>query len=220
MSRAITLGRWLRGFVFVAVALYLCCAKFSVAQSDAKSGSDAKSASGSLPTIRIRAGSTTPFKDSQGNTWLADVESKEGGFEGGETIDRESDLEIKNTKDPGLYRSEHYSMESFSWKVPNGKYVVKLHFAETYDDISGPGDRVFSFNVQGKEFKDFDIWKKAGGPKRAYVESVPVDITDGKLKITFTANVQNPAINGIEIIPADKVSSDSASSDKATPTEK
>ena len=65
----------------------------------------------------------------------------------------------------------------------------------------GPGDRVFSFKVLGKEFKDFDIWKKAGGAQKAYVESVPVDITDGKLKITFTADVQNPCINGIEIIP-------------------
>jgi hypothetical protein len=29
-----------------------------------------------------------------------------------------------------------------------------------------------------------------------------VDITDGKLDITFTPKVENPQINGIEIIPA------------------
>jgi len=157
-----------------------------------------------LPTVRIRAGASTPFKDHDGNTWLADATNKDGGFDGGETIDRPDDMEIQNTKDPGLYRSEHYSMDSFTYTLPNGKYIVKLHFAETYDGIGGPGDRVFSFKVQGKEFKDFDIWKKAGGAQKAYVESVPVDITEGKLKITFTADVQNPCINGIEIIPADK----------------
>src|SRR5690606_17968686 len=92
-------------------------------------------------------------------------------------------------------------MESFSWNLPNGKYVVKLHFAETYEGIGGPGERVFSFNVQGKEFKDFDVWVKAGGFARAYVETVPVEVTDGKLTITFTPNIENPQVCAIEIIP-------------------
>ena len=92
-------------------------------------------------------------------------------------------------------------MDSFSWPVPNGKYVVKLHFAETFEGITGPGERVFSFNVQGHEFKDFDVWVKAGGPLKAYVETVPVEVTDGKIKITFTPKVENPQICAIEIIP-------------------
>ena len=93
-------------------------------------------------------------------------------------------------------------MTKFTQALPNGKYVVKLHFAETYDGITGPGQRVFSFNVEGKEFKDFDAWAKSGGFARAYVETVPVEISDGILDITFTPNVENPEINGIEIIPA------------------
>ena len=92
-------------------------------------------------------------------------------------------------------------MDSFSWPVPNGKYAVKLHFAETFDGITGPGQRVFSFKVQGHEFKDFDVWVKAGGALKAYVETVPVEVTDGKIKITFTPNVENPQINAIEITP-------------------
>jgi hypothetical protein len=78
---------------------------------------------------------------------------------------------------------------------------VKLHFAETYDALNTAGARVFSFNVAGHEFKDLDLFVKTGGIQRAYVESVPVDITGGKLNITFTANVENPVINAIEIIP-------------------
>ncbi len=149
--------------------------------------------------IRIDAGSDTNYVDSEGNTWLADQ-----GFADGEVITRDNDMPIANTKDPALYRTEHYDMTSFSENVPNGKYTVKLHFAETYDGITGPGDRVFSFNVGGQpEFKDFDVWVKAGGPQRAYDVTVDnVEVTDGKLVITFTANVQSPEINGIEIIPA------------------
>jgi len=37
--------------------------------------------------------------------------------------------------------------------------------------ITGPGQRVFSFKVQGHDFKDVDLWVKAGGPNRAYIES-------------------------------------------------
>lgn len=145
--------------------------------------------------IRIKAGSAETFKDSAGNVWSSDQ-----GFSGGDMIER-PDLSIANTTEPGIYRSEHYSMDSFSCPLPNGKYLVKLHFCETYDGIDGPGQRVFSFNVQGREFKDFDVWAKAGGGLKAYVESVPVEIKAGNLKITFTSNVENPQINGIEILP-------------------
>ncbi len=145
--------------------------------------------------IRIKAGNSEPVKDSEGNVWMADQ-----GFEGGQTIAR-LDLQIANTKSPDLYRAEHYSMDSFSWPVPNGKYVVKLHFAETFEGITGPGGRVFSFNVQGKEFPEFDVWVKAGGFLKAYVETVNVEVTDGKIKVTFTPKVENPQICAIEIIP-------------------
>ncbi|HLZ54663.1 MAG TPA: malectin [Verrucomicrobiae bacterium] len=154
---------------------------------------------GAPKIIRIDAGSDTNYVDSEGNVWLADQ-----GFADGEVITRDADLPVANTKDPALYRTEHYDMTSFSENVPNGKYTVKLHFAETYEGVTGPGERVFSFNVGGQhEFKDFDIWVKAGGAQRACEVTVDnMDVTDGKLVITFTANVQSPAINGIEIIPA------------------
>jgi hypothetical protein len=93
-------------------------------------------------------------------------------------------------------------MTGFSYPVPNGKYTVKLHFAETYEGIGGVGERVFSFNVEGHEFKDFDVTAKAGGVLRAYVETVPVEVKDGKLDISFTSQIENPEINAIEIIPA------------------
>jgi hypothetical protein len=146
--------------------------------------------------LRIKAGQSIAFTDSSGNVWQADQ-----GFADGDTIER-PDVVIASTKDPGLYQSEHYGMSSFSCKLPNGKYTAKLHFAETYEGITGPGERVFSFNVQGHEVKDFDVWAKAGGPNRAYIERVPVEITNGQLKITFTSNIENPQINAIEIIPA------------------
>jgi Malectin domain len=148
------------------------------------------------PPVRIKAGASNSLKDADGNTWLADR-----GFTDGETTER-PDVQITNTKTPALYQSERYSMAAFSYPVPNGKYIVKLHFCETYEGITGPGQRIFSFNVEGHEFKDFDLWVKAGGFLRAYIETVEVEVTDGKLDVSFTPNVENPQINGIEILPA------------------
>ena len=146
--------------------------------------------------IRIRAGTTQEHTDENGVVWLADQ-----GFDGGDTIDR-TGIVVANTKTPSLYTAERYSMSGFSRAVPNGKYTVKLHFAETYEGIYGPGERVFSFNVEGKEFKDFDVTAKTGGVMRAHVETVEVEVADGKLDITFTAQIENPEINALEIIPA------------------
>jgi hypothetical protein len=152
--------------------------------------------SGSLKLpVRINAGRFDPYTDSQGNVWLPDQ-----GFDG-ETIERDPALPISNTTDSEIYRTERYSMESFAYPVPNGRYTVKLHFAETFEGIFGPGERVFSYNVEGKQFNDFDIWAKTGGAQRAYIETVPVEVTDGKLDITFTRKEENPEINGIEILP-------------------
>lgn len=146
--------------------------------------------------VRIRAGTYRNHTDENGVVWLADQ-----GFSGGDTIDREG-IVVGGTKTPSIYTAERYSMDSFSRALPNGKYTVKLHFAETYEGIYGAGERVFSYKVEGKEFKDFDVTAKAGGVMRAYVETVEVEIADGKLDIVFIPKIENPQINAIEIIPA------------------
>jgi endoglucanase len=147
------------------------------------------------PPVRIKAGPGDSFKDADGNVWLA-----EQGFADGDTVER-PDAQIAGTKTPAIYRSERYSMTSFSYPVPNGKYTVKLHFCETFEGITDKGQRVFSFNVEGQDFKGFDVFAKAGGALRAYIETVNVVVTDGKLDIKFTPDVENPQINGIEILP-------------------
>ncbi len=174
-------------------AAVLPAASAAAAAAPADVAAPAKPAVGQ--PIRIKAGVAAPVRDADGNEWLADQ-----GFEGGLTIERPS-LSIANTRSPDLYRAERYSMDSFSWPVSNGKYTVKLHFAETFEGITGPGQRVFSFNVQGKDLKDFDPYVRAGGFARAYIETVPVEVTDGKIKITFTPKIENPQICAIEILP-------------------
>jgi Malectin domain len=146
--------------------------------------------------LRVKAGSDTAITDSEGRIWQPDQ-----GFSGGDTIQRDPDTKITGSKDPVLFMTERYSMDSFSCKIPNGKYTANLYFCETYDGISGPGQRVFTFNVQGHEFKDFDVWAKSGGFGHPYTVTVPVEVTNGVFRIDFTPQVENPQINAIEIIP-------------------
>jgi len=145
--------------------------------------------------IRIDAGADAAGKDAEGNAWLAD-----SGFVGGDTVDR-GPIAIANTAFPALYRTEHWGMSGFTWPVPNGKYTVRLHFAETFEDITAAGQRVFSVTVEGQEIKDLDVFKEAGGANKALVKSVAVTVADGNLDITFVSKDQAAEINGIEIVP-------------------
>src|SRR5262245_42427823 len=145
--------------------------------------------------IRIDAGATAQWTDSAGHVWLADA-----GFKDGETVTRDESMKIANTSDPAIYRTERFGMTAFSQPMPNGKYTVKLHFAETSGAVSATGERVFSVSVEGTEIKDLDVWARAGAREKALIESVDVTVTDSKVDVVFTAKTQNPEINGIEII--------------------
>jgi hypothetical protein len=154
--------------------------------------------------IRVACGAYQPYTDKNGNLWLPDEVKAPGASltpPDGLTVERRETFEVPNVAFPQIFRTERYSMSAYEFSLPNGNYTVRLHFAETYTGIAGPGDRVYSFAVQGqKPEKDFDIFKEAGGPYKAIQrEYKGVAVTDGKLRITFTPNVQNPAINGIEI---------------------
>jgi fibrillarin-like rRNA methylase len=145
--------------------------------------------------IRIEAGGAANFTDSSGNLWLA-----ESGFTGGGIVDR-GNIAIGNTVDDRIYQTEHYGMTAFAYNLPNGSYQVNLHFAETYTGITAAGQRVFSANVEGIAINNIDVFAQSGGLNNALIKTANVNVTDGQLNITFAATVNNPEINGIEIIP-------------------
>lgn len=159
----------------------------------------------SEPLYRINCGASEDYVDQAGNTWLADQEMTKDaawGCVGGMTVAR-SPEEIPGTDAPDVYLNECYSMDAYKFKLPPGTYTARLHFAETFSGVTAAGERVFDVSVNGKVvLKDFDPFKEAGGAfKPAVKELKGLEPKDGKLVIGFTANIQNPEINGIEIIP-------------------
>ena len=154
--------------------------------------------------VRVDCGATKDYTDAEGLKWLADHEQDakaQWGAVGGEIVSRPT-LKIAGTKRPELYLTERWGMSAYQFTVPNGTYLVRLHFAETYEGISKAGERIFTVKVNGQTvLKDLDVLKEAGGFGKALVKDVPaVAVKDGKLKIEFVEGVQNPQINAIEVL--------------------
>nr|MDQ3393887.1 malectin domain-containing carbohydrate-binding protein [Bacteroidota bacterium] len=123
--------------------------------------------------------------------------------------------EIKNTHLDEIYISER-SLEpgdnSFSYNIPvgNGRYQVRLHFAEIYWGAIGGETgalikRVFDVNIEGgpAELKNYDIYKEVGA-MAASIMDFDIVVRDGALNIDFVSKVDQPKISAIEVIPLDK----------------
>ncbi len=153
--------------------------------------------------LRVDCGASESYKDKFGNIWAADQDLEAGkpwGAVYGSILDR-PDVGITGTEIPRIYETERYSMDSYKFTVPHGKYTVRLHFAETFEGITGPGERVFSVSVPGQEvLKDLDLYKTVGPLKPLVKEYKGVPAENGQLVIGFTPNIENPQICGIEVL--------------------
>ncbi|MFO8009024.1 MAG: malectin domain-containing carbohydrate-binding protein, partial [Candidatus Brocadiia bacterium] len=88
---------------------------------------------------------------------------------------------------------------------PEGRYAIRLHFAETFDSVYQAGEREFTVQVEGSPVAErFDPFAAAGGFARPVVVEVRgVSVTDGGLTVGFQPHVQSPEINGIEVMRAE-----------------
>ena len=128
---------------------------------------------------------------------------KEGrwGHVGGLTVKR-PDVEVASTKDKAIYLNERYGLTAYRIAAKNGAYVVRLHFAETFEGITEAGQRVYSVAIEGKPaLEDFDPFQEAGGKAHAaVVKTFDVDVQDGELTLDFTEKTQKTMVNGIEVV--------------------
>ena len=128
--------------------------------------------------LRVDCGASEPYKDKLGNVWAADQELGDRQDLG---RGRRHDLRPPRTwgsqaqRSPGSTKPSGYSMESYKVTVPNGKYTVRLHFAETFDGITGPEGRVFSVSVPGQGMlKDLDLYRALWGRSSPWSRSTRV----------------------------------------------
>jgi hypothetical protein len=110
---------------------------------------------------------------------------------------------VANAAPEAVYQSERWG-DVLSYVIPGlspgAHYSVRLHFAECY--FKEIGQRVFSVSINSTPvLTNFDILAVAGGAKIAVVRSFPATATNqGEIIISFSQVIENPKINGLEII--------------------
>ena len=156
-------------------------------------------AGASIAAVRVNAGGGA-FTDSAGNAWSADTGFNTGNANAGSTP-------INNTVDDVLYQTERWDASTspelaYSFNLPNGGYLVNLHFAEIYSGAFAVGRRVFDVLVEGQlRVDNLDIYSQVG-PNTALIIALPVTVADGQLNISFVHGIENPKISGISVFLA------------------
>lgn len=91
----------------------------------------------------------------------------------------------------------------WSFPVTAGRDVeVRLFLANRYDGTGGVGQRVFDVSIDGDlKLDDLDMVEKYGD-QTGHMESFRI-VSDGSVDIDFGHVVENPLVNGIEIIDLD-----------------
>ncbi|MDE3068802.1 MAG: GH92 family glycosyl hydrolase [Verrucomicrobiota bacterium] len=117
------------------------------------------------------------------------------------------DTGVPNAAPAAVYQSERYGSDfTYTFPVPAGqRYLVRLHFAEIFDD--GAGRRIENIDINGKPaLANLDIYSAAGGMNKAVVRDFPDVAPDARgnivIRIASAANSpdQDAKISGIEIL--------------------
>lgn len=157
---------------------------------------------GSLPPeteLRLNAGGNA-YLAADSAWWRHDGLYFPGGagFIGGH-VDSTADM-IAQTGDDYLYQTARLGMEACLIDLPNGRYLVRLHFAEIA--LHAPRQRVFNVSLEGSSFLEgYDIYALAGHDA-AISEAALVEVVDGQLAVVFTAAAGEPLLSAIEVLPA------------------
>jgi hypothetical protein len=134
------------------------------------------------------------------DNWVADED-----FSGGTATSTSAAINTSHVANPApqaVYQTNRFG--NFTYTIPGftagAKYIVDLHFAETF--WTAPGQRLFNVLINGNQvLTNYDIFASAGGEFIATVESfaVTADAT-GTITIQFVPGAaDNPQVNGIEI---------------------
>ncbi len=164
---------------------------------------------------RVNAGGKAVAALDGGLDWSADTESNNSPYldnSGSNDTNGFSAVEPGSTvpaSTPGvIFDTERWdksggSQMQWAFDVPQaGLYEVRLYMGNGYSGTSDPGERVFDVALEGNVFGTLDDIDLSGqfGHQVGTMVSNMVSVTDGTLNIEFLHGVENPLVNGIEII--------------------
>lgn len=128
----------------------------------------------------------------------------------GQTASRAANLPIDTSRvqrpaPTEAYRTERWGEFEYQFAhLPHGVPVqVRLHFAETFEGITGPGQRIFNVVANGRVVVNrLDVFAAAGGRNRAIVREFWVrPDAQGRITLSFRPVLENAKVNAIELVP-------------------
>ena len=161
---------------------------------------------GSEVIYRWNAGTSTVAAIDGGPDWVADTSV----LVGGPTFTSTQNVSTLASGTPpttptGIFAQERWDPGTdaemqFEFALDPGTYAIRLYMADGYFMTNDPGERVFDVSIEGALFlDDFDLNAVLGHGVGGMFEWVG-NIDDGFADIDFAHVVENPLINGIEII--------------------
>ncbi|GEM_PF-2043938 len=95
------------------------------------------------------------------------------------------------------------SQMEWAFDVPeSGMYEVRLYVGNGFSGTNDPGERVFNVAIEGEippNLDNIDLSSQFGNEVGGVITNM-VTVTDGTLNLEFIHSVENPLINGIEIV--------------------
>jgi CotH kinase protein/Malectin domain/Lamin Tail Domain len=99
-----------------------------------------------------------------------------------------------------LYEWGRYNWTRYKFDVPNGDYIVKLHFADILSH--GVGQRIQTISIEGQVVLNlFDVYAVVGD-HYAVIYPFRAHVTDGQLNVTAVINRQPSMLSAIEVVSA------------------
>lgn len=155
----------------------------------------------SVSTVRINAGTTSSFTDSNGVTWAPDGPYQNGygavSYIGGDvagTVDDTlfyTDRTANNRRTPLKYTFKN---------MDNGEYTCNLYFAEMLPAAQAISRRVFHVLINNQQVAtSLDIFNEVGA-KKMLVKSFDCAPVNGVIDVSFGFFIGRPKVNAIEIV--------------------
>ena len=167
---------------------------------------------------RVNAGGSQIAAIDGGIAWLADTQSSNSSFltnPGSNSTASFSAVEpgqtVPETTPGAIFDSERWdgsggSEMQWAFDVPEaGLYEVRLYMGNGFGGTNDPGERIFDVAIEDSvlsNLDDIDLSDQFGHLVGGMIDNT-VEVTDGTLNIEFLHEVQNPLVNGIEIIQSE-----------------
>ena len=166
----------------------------------------AQQAAASTVLYRVNAGGGPLQASDSGPDWTDGSANVSGGNTAGWSPVPNVTAAVPATTPRSIFDSERWGAQQWTFPIPAGAQVkVRLYFANRCTCTSGVGQRVFSVSINGTTvLPDYDIVADVGDQTGTMKEFPNVTATaDGAVHVGFANVVENPLINGIEIVRTD-----------------